>query len=226
MGNSEGAALDFCKQLSEKYTPEFFKEHNLPPVKVETTCIQLDDFLEMHHAKFSRCLVIFVSSYGVGQAPLGAYRFRELCDAWKEQASGNVLTGLQYAICGLGSSSYPTYLKNPTTIDQGLTCAGAKRIGDLGKADATGLGDNSQDKVIARWVQSIWVPLAKALATKTEVSVEEMHQKTIPLLMKLDPDYTPPKEMQPAKVGGTAGILGLAVAGAALGTAAFVALQK
>ena len=48
------------------------------------------------------------------------------------------------------------------------------------------------DKVIKRWVQEILTPLAKALCDTKEVDTLAMQSKTIPLLMKLDPDYTPP----------------------------------
>lgn len=194
-GNSEGAALDFCETIQSTYTPEFFEKQKLDPIQVKTTCIQLDDFLEMNHANFTKCIVIFVSSYGVGQAPLGAYRFRDLCDDFLENHKDEpILEGLQYALCGLGDSSYTTYLRNPTTIDKGLATVGGKRIGEMGKANANAdLGeDEAQDKVIKRWVQDILTPLAKALCDTKEVDTLAMQSKTIPLLMKLDPDYTPP----------------------------------
>ena len=135
-GNSEGAALEFCEKIKSTYSLDFFKQQKLDPIQVKTTCIQLDDFLEMKHADYTKCLVIFVSSYGVGQAPLGAYRFRDLCEDFLQNSSEPILAGLQYALCGLGDSSYPTFLQNPTTIDKGLTAVGAKRIGDMGKGDA------------------------------------------------------------------------------------------
>jgi len=121
-GNSEQAAEDFCKQLKEKFIPSYFRQHDLTPVNVETTCIQLDDFLDYHHAAFSKILVIFVSSYGVGQAPIGAYKFRsfadELLSLVKTNEGGDyasLLKGLRYAICGLGTfllniiDFFPTY---------------------------------------------------------------------------------------------------------------------
>ena len=110
-GNSEQAAEEFCKQLKKKYTPSYFRELNVPPAKVEPTCIQLDDFFDYHHAAFTKTLVIFVSSYGVGQAPMGSYKFRSFADELlslveKEGDNGEkyktLLSGLRYAICGLG----------------------------------------------------------------------------------------------------------------------------
>lgn len=223
MGNSEQYAKLFCSRLKKKYTPEFFKEQGLPEVQVETTCIQLDDFLEVQHAAFTKCIVIFVSSYGVGQAPLGSYRFREVCDAFSEEEETykSALKGLKYAICGLGDSSYPTYLKNPTSIDQGLTAAGGERIGDMAAADADGLREKGQDATIRRWVEGIWVPLAKAICSEDQVDTKAMQVNTIPLLAKLDPDYTPPKEIV-VGAGGNGGLSStiLGVAGLSLVVAA------
>jgi sulfite reductase alpha subunit-like flavoprotein len=194
MGNSEQAAQDFCSKVTQKLTPDLFQSQGLPVVTVKPTCLQLDDFLEVKHAAFTKCIVIFVSSYGVGQAPLGAYRFREVCDALSETKDQTILQGLRYAICGLGDSSYSTFMRNPTAIDAGLSAAGAQRIGTMARADANALGDESQDKTIARWMEDIWVPLAKAVAAQDPVDTKAMQTKTIPILMKLDPDYVPPKD--------------------------------
>lgn len=222
MGNSEQAAHDFCSKLSTTFTPDFFQSHGLPVIDVQPTCIQLDDFLEVRHAAFTKCIVIFVSSYGVGQAPLGAYRFREVCDAFSEANDHTILKGLHYAICGLGDSSYSTYMKNPTAIDSGLTAAGAQRIGTMARANANALGEESQDKTIARWIEDIWVPLAKAICAQDNVDTKAMQANTILLLMKLDPDYVPPKES--AKKGAIpSSLLGVAVL-SVLGVAMAVAV--
>lgn len=122
---------------------------------------------------------------------MGAYRFRELCDEFLSNGTDQILKGLRYAICGLGDSGYTTFLENPTKIDQGLTKVGAQRIGEMAKCDAQELGDKAQDKVIQKWSKEILVPLAKALAQTEEVDVAKMQSETIPLLVKLDPDYTP-----------------------------------
>jgi len=204
-GNSEQAAEDFCKELKEKFTSSYFRQQDLTPVKVETTCMQLDDFLDYQHAAFTKTLVIFVSSYGVGQAPIGSEKFRSLADellSLVERKEGRdyatLLKGLRYALCGLGDSAYTTYLVNPSTIDKALTAAGAARIGEMGKADANAkkIGNDAQDKVITRWKEDLYIPLAKALSVQdnTGKNGKEMQTDTIPILMKLDPDYIPPKE--------------------------------
>jgi sulfite reductase alpha subunit-like flavoprotein len=95
-------------------------------------------------------------------------------------------------------------LKNPLTIDEGLTAAGAKRIGEVGKADASQIGDKAQDKTIAKWMDDIWEPLGKELALSSSPSTEqlkEMQSKTIPILKEIDPDYEPPKDFSSARSG-------------------------
>ena len=62
---------------------------------------------------------------------MGGYRYRDLMDAWKERnASNELLKGVQFALCGLGDSSYTTFFQNPTTIDEvmqqvGVACSPA-----------------------------------------------------------------------------------------------------
>jgi hypothetical protein len=72
----------------------------------------------------------------------------------------------------------------------------------MGKADANAkkLGNDAQDKVISRWKEELYIPLAKALSSSSTDAVvknaKEMQADTIPILMKLDKDYTPPKEFR------------------------------
>ena len=59
-GNSEQAAKDFCEQIEEKFTPSYFESLKVDPVKVETSCMQLDDFLEYEHSSFTKTMIIFI----------------------------------------------------------------------------------------------------------------------------------------------------------------------
>lgn len=131
--------------------------------------MQCDDFLEIQKAKWTtRLFLIITSSYGVGHAPLGCHKFRLFCDDIldndNDNDNDNALTGMKYALLGLGDSFYSTYLNNPTRIYKALTKAGAKDIvGDFGKADASGKGDDEQSKVIQRWMDSILPILTKEI---------------------------------------------------------------
>ena len=64
----------------------------------------------------------------------------------------------------------------------------------MGKADAQEIGENSQANTILKWKEELWIPLAKAVALNEEVDVKEMQKGAIPILVKADPEYTPPKE--------------------------------
>jgi sulfite reductase alpha subunit-like flavoprotein len=80
-GNSESAAHEISALLPSKLSSLL----NDAKCDVKSTVMTLDDFLEMHHAPLTPIVIIVCSSYGVGQAPLGARRFREMCDAMLER---------------------------------------------------------------------------------------------------------------------------------------------
>jgi sulfite reductase alpha subunit-like flavoprotein len=229
-GNSEQAAKDLCEQCSSKLSPRIIqkltKTGNSNIVHVHPVHMQLDDFLELEHAAWTRLIVIVVSSYGVGAAPLGAYRFRELCDAWAEDATiaGNdkILDGVYFALCGLGDSKYTTFFQNPTKIDQVLQKVGAQRVGPLGKADASGTGTEAQLEVIERWMNGIWPYLAEVVAKEplSTERLEEMQQTTVALCRKINPDYLPE-----VKSNSQTMLLIISVAIALLAVAAFFYVQ-
>lgn len=157
-GNSEQAAQEFAAKLPT--------ELGTSSLTVSSQAIQLDDFLEEHKAQWPELFVVICSSYGVGQAPLGAWKFRELCDLILEGSGDNsseCLKGLQYAMLGLGDSKYTTFFLNPTAIDSALSKAGARRVGSLGKADASGTGEKVQLKVIEQWCKDIIPDLQRAI---------------------------------------------------------------
>ena len=169
-GTVQAAAEEFCKEMPSK----------LNKIKVAPTLMTLDDFLTVRQAAWTPIVVIFVSSFGVGAAPAGGHRFRDLCEHCIDHPSGNkILTGLQYALCGLGNSSFRTYFENPSTIDEGLTIAGASRIGELGKADASGKGEFSQANVITKWKEGIWESLSEAIDRSSPRLLSEQALKSM-----------------------------------------------
>lgn len=195
-GNSEEHAKTFCKDMTTKLSPSAIQAltGTKDKITVAPTHMQLDDFLELQKADWTRTMVIIVSSYGIGQAPLGSYRFRDLCDAWKERKTENVLNGVQFAMCGLGDSSYTTFFRNPTTIHEAMLQVGAQRVGPLGKADAKKTGNDSQANVIANWKNQVWEPLAQAISKPPldKEKLQEMQDKTIELCCEINPDFEPP----------------------------------
>lgn len=189
-GNSEQAAIDICEQLPKKLST--------PKCEFSARHMQLDDFLEMNRAHWTRLVVICLSSYGVGQAPLGGYRFREFCNALLE-SNNMMLEGLQFAILGLGDSKYTTFFQNPATVERALVHAGARRVGPLGKADASGTGSNGQIEVIGRWIDGIWPHLRAALDEPHigKERLDQMHRDTFQWCIENNPDLA--EEMEARK---------------------------
>lgn len=121
-GSTEDAAQRFCQKVSEHLGPK--------GLGVKTKLMTLDDFLLSKTEPWSRLVVIFVSSFGLGGPPLGTHsaftyricistahtanvwyvgarKFRKLCDAWIATHKDNpdepkMLEGLKFVLCGLG----------------------------------------------------------------------------------------------------------------------------
>lgn len=182
-GNSEQAARDVCDQLVSKL-----------PAAATCSHMQLDDFLELQKCAWTPVVIIISSSYGVGQAPLGGYRFRALCDSIlandDDDNKIDMLKGISFFLLGLGDSKYRTYFENPTTIHKAMVKAGATLVGTIGKADASG----EQLAIIAEWIDQLWVPLGKALGESNPPSADrllEIQHATIELCRQSDPDFLP-----------------------------------
>jgi sulfite reductase alpha subunit-like flavoprotein len=169
MGTSKRAALSIAKQLPTAGA-------------LAVGPWTLDDFLE-RGAPWTSLTVIITSSFGRGDAPRNATRFRLLCDSWLDTYDGTTsssptgnadatppspprrpLTGLRLALCGLGDSAYSTFQENPLALVAGLTAAGATLVGPVGVADKS---SDQQQAHIDAWIEGLWAPLATAAAAAT-----------------------------------------------------------
>eukprot|EP00540_Astrosyne_radiata_P020493 CAMPEP_0116826380 /NCGR_PEP_ID=MMETSP0418-20121206/2497_1 /TAXON_ID=1158023 /ORGANISM="Astrosyne radiata, Strain 13vi08-1A" /LENGTH=333 /DNA_ID=CAMNT_0004455009 /DNA_START=149 /DNA_END=1150 /DNA_ORIENTATION=- len=195
-GNSEEAAKNLCELIPEKLSSQNIQRLTgcKDTITLSARSLQLDDFLEIERACWTRLIVIVLSSYGVGQAPLGGYRFRELCDAIIERKKSGMLSGLTFALLGLGDSKFTTFFQNPTKTNEALRFAGAKRIGSLGKADAAG----DQLESIDQWISTIWPALATAVvqAPPSDERMKAIREETLALCMEINPDMAPKKAFQ------------------------------
>lgn len=166
-GNAADAAEDLANSLPSRLST--------PITKITSRAITLDDFLEIAlrtpsstdttHGVMPLIFCVVCSSYGVGQAPLGGYKFRDLCDyilASNDDSISSLWDGCQYAILGLGDSKYTTYFLNPIALDGGLSKAGAVRVGKFGRADVSGK-DKIQADVIKEWSEGIISDLSLTL---------------------------------------------------------------
>lgn len=205
-GNSEQAAETLSKAIP--------KQISIPSVLVTSTYMQLDDFLELHNAQWTSIVVIITSSYGVGQAPLGCYKFRKLCDhilsnetnTNHSSSAATMLDGITFAMLGLGDSKYTTFFQNPTKIHSALCTAGALPIGPFGIADASSV---DQSKQITDWIETIIPILTETLKEKVVVEKQQQQQKeklklaqenTIRMCQQVISDYHRPSSSVSSKL--------------------------
>ncbi|KAL3811310.1 hypothetical protein ACHAXA_005396 [Cyclostephanos tholiformis] len=226
-GNSEAAAHEISSNIPARLSSSKSSSSSRTTTtnrRITSRVMHLDDFLEIEKGRWTRLVVIVCSSYGVGQAPIGARKFREFCDEvlrrqeqqqQQRQRRGrrggdedddddddegrrgapppSMLEGVTYALLGLGDSHYTTYFKNPTIINDALTAMGATRIGELGKADASGTGYREQSRVIERWIEGIWDDLGKALESKSSepIVLDRAWEGTWSICLDIFPDWKP-----------------------------------
>jgi MioC protein len=121
-GNAEFAAEDMAAEITNREVEV-----------VDMTDFEVDDFSP------DNFYIVICSTHGEGDLPSGAVPMLQALE------SGNPdLTGIEYAMFGLGDSSYENYSRGSEHIDQKLTALGAKRVGEYGRHDAhTGTLPNS-----------------------------------------------------------------------------------
>ncbi|MGO1543460.1 MAG: flavodoxin domain-containing protein [Gulosibacter sp.] len=83
--------------------------------------------------------LIVCSTHGEGELPQSAVPFMDALGSSRPD-----LTGLRYAMFGLGDSTYPNYSKGSEHIDTLFAELGAERIGEYGRHDAAGREDVSE----------------------------------------------------------------------------------
>lgn len=76
--------------------------------------------------------IVVCSTHGDGDLPSSAVPFAELLDNEKPD-----LSGIRYAMFGLGDSSYETYSRGSERIDERFAALGATRVGEYGRHDAS-----------------------------------------------------------------------------------------
>lgn len=113
-GNAEFAAEDMAAEVLDR------------PVEV----IDMSDF-EVNSFSHENLYLIICSTHGEGDLPSGAMPLHEALESVNPD-----LTGIQYAMFGLGDSSYENYSKGSEHIDRKLSALGATRVGEYGRHDA------------------------------------------------------------------------------------------
>jgi len=128
-GNAEFAAEDMAAEISD---------HD---VKI----VDMSDF-DVKDFSVENFYLIICSTHGEGELPSGALPFFESLTSNQPD-----LSGIQYAMFGLGDSSYENYSKGSEHIDQIMSNLGSERLGRYGRHDAhTGTLPNDEAKAWTR----------------------------------------------------------------------------
>lgn len=166
-GTGEQIATDIHQQIPDKLGDN-----------VTSKLLELDDWLL--DPKPARLMIIVVSSFGMGGAPMNARKFRKLCDQWiTEPPADPILEGVSFALLGLGDSSYKTYQENPKKTLEAMVLAGATLIGERGEADSS---SEEQPIQIQDWIDGLWAHLKEVLKedeTLEEEVLMEMQKKIL-----------------------------------------------
>lgn len=92
--------------------------------------------------------IVVCSTHGDGDLPQGAQPFFDALEAMKPD-----LHGIEYAVFGLGDSSYKTHSRGSELIDEQLTRFGARRVGAYGRHDSAD-GSAPNDAAYA-WLENL-----------------------------------------------------------------------
>lgn len=118
-------------ELVAEEVGEAIEERELDGEDFDVTVI---DMMDATGAVFDRAALhlVICSTHGEGELPSGAEPFAAALDG--EQPD---LTGIRYAVFGLGDSSYDVYSRGSERIDRRLSALGATRVGEYGRHDAS-----------------------------------------------------------------------------------------
>ena len=121
--------------------------------------VELDDLADFDPGSFDAetLYLVICSTHGEGEPPQSAVPFIE-----RMQAVRPDLSGVRYAMFGLGDRTYPDYSRGSEHIDSLLADSGAERVGAYGRHDASSRDDASE--LVQQWAQDA---LSAAFAPET-----------------------------------------------------------
>lgn len=157
--NTTATAADESKAAGEPITIAFGTESGNAELVAEELASQLGSrgdvrvvdlaSIRPNELDRDRLLMVVCSTYGDGELPTTVREFH----AGLESPTID-LSGLEYAVFGLGDRSYhSTYSRGSEILDATLTARGAKRVGEYGRHDAGG-GDLAPELALT-WANGI-----------------------------------------------------------------------
>ncbi|GGC84907.1 hypothetical protein GCM10011512_09700 [Tersicoccus solisilvae] len=135
-GNAELVAEELARHLADRFTVTV---RDIGSLRTTDVAAELDRAVPH---------LLICSTYGDGELPTTAHGFhRALLNQQPD------LTGLRFAVFGLGDHSYhATYSRGSEILDEGLRHLGAERIGHYGRHDAA--SGESATRVARCWADS------------------------------------------------------------------------
>lgn len=111
------------------------------------------------------CCVFFVmATYGEGEPTDNAVQLVSSVrdDDFAYSSGSHSLDGLKYVVFGLGNRTYEHYNIVSRQVDEALTKAGAKRIGERGEGD----DDKSMEEDYLAWKDGMWEEFSKVMGVE------------------------------------------------------------
>ncbi|CEG83600.1 hypothetical protein RMATCC62417_17491 [Rhizopus microsporus] len=153
-GTQTGTAQDYASVLADQAKNFGFK--NVTVSEMDKWKVLADGkFIsdDKNTRKLDKELVVVCTATYNGQPPDNAEKFdRFLEDKTRESDHENLLTGLSYAVFGLGNKNWRTYQYFPIKVNRCLSELGAERIFASGEGDA----DKDMDAAFNEWCAHFW----------------------------------------------------------------------
>ncbi len=139
-GTSLGTARDIAEEIAERAEADGFE------VRVRSMDEALGTIPE------ERIVVAITATYN-GRAPDSATKAEAALDSGYFE--GTEWPTTQYAVLGIGSSSWPNYQAFPKRVDEAFAATGAQRLVPMGQADTEG----DFDGAVSAFLKSLWAAL-------------------------------------------------------------------
>jgi cytochrome P450/NADPH-cytochrome P450 reductase len=150
-GTQTGAAQDFANQLAYQAKGFGFEDVTLCAMDSWKVIQSGQHEKKKNGDKKNELIVICTATYN-GQPPDSAECFNKFLDAKAEEGDNDILSGIHYAVFGLGNKNWRTYQEFPNKVDSLLSKLGAERF----FAPGSGNADADIDADFNEWCAYFW----------------------------------------------------------------------
>jgi cytochrome P450/NADPH-cytochrome P450 reductase len=149
-GTQTGAAQDYANQLASQAKRFGFEDVTFCAMD-SWQIIQSGQYEKKKNGDKNELVVICTATYN-GQPPDSAEHFDKFLDAKVEEGDNDILSGIHYAVFGLGNKNWRTYQEFPYKVDRVLSKLGAERFFSPGSGNA----DADIDSDFNEWCAHFW----------------------------------------------------------------------